>query len=288
MRPDNRITAYENEIKVLKCVGLFAHLRYIEVGRIVWPNSTWRVAQQMAERTVTRLINNDELVQTPNSLGSNSILLTKKGVATLHELDIEATYHGPDSSAVNGEQFRHRSFETRYLVERIAQGHTAFGSYAIAKKWAPINRQQFVKWHEKIPDGLVQVPGIERGHKNSAYRIVDGIEVENSRKSGAELDGILDIAWKIGTFLDKAETVLLDRVVFVCDAAKGHKKRIENALERYMSTHPLNNRALLSSIVLCQCRVSRPFVWHDYDETDCYSLINVAMPTIEDPDVGDD
>jgi len=277
MRPDNRIIAHQNELAVLKYLGLFAHLRYIEVGRAVWPHSTWKVAQQMAERTVARLIKDKALFQTRNKLGSYSILLTKSGVDRCRHLDMKAAHNTPDLFGVHGTQFAHRSYESRYLVERTAQGHHAFGSHAIAKSWAPINRQQSIDQHQKIPDGLVLVPGIERGYTSNEIQIADWIEVENSRKPYTELWSILDIAWKIGKFLDKAETVLLDRVVFVYDGAEPHRKRILNAVERYMRSHPTNNPALLSSIILCECRVSLPFIWHGHEEIPCSALIEAPL-----------
>jgi hypothetical protein len=236
----------------------------------------------MAERTVARLIKENDLFQTRNASDSYSVLLTKSGVDRCRQLNLKAAYPESGLFGVHGTQFQHRSYETRYLVERIARGHTAFGSHAIAKNWAPISRQQSIAWHKKIPDGLVVVPGSERGYTRSAHKIVDWIEVENSRKPYAELDSILDIAWKIGKFLDKAETILLDRVVFVFDKDEPHRERIIKALTRYMKTHPMNNSALLSSIILCECKVSAPFVWQGCEETPCSALVKASTPMIED------
>jgi len=161
-RPDNRIVAYQNEFKVLKLVRDFGHLRRIEVARGVWARSSLSVAETMAQRTITRLTKSGELFETSNALGGMSLVLGRRGATRLRTRDIEADA-GYDLSSVKSGHFKHRSYGTRYLIERIAQGHRAFSEYALSKGWSPITRDQLAARFHKVPDGLVLVPGPERG-----------------------------------------------------------------------------------------------------------------------------
>jgi hypothetical protein len=280
-RPDNRIVAYENEFKVLKLVRDFGHLRRVEVARGVWPHSSPGVAETMAQRTIARLTKSTELFETSNALGGMSLVLGRRGATRLRNKGTDADA-GYDLSSVKGGQFQHRSYGTRYLIERIAKGHRAFSEYALSKGWSPITRDQLAARFRKVPDGLVLVPGPERGY-NDTITAVDWIEVENTPKSGAELARILDVAWNIGECLDAAKTVILDRVVFVFDRSDHHERRIERALRTYLRAHPTKNeKLLLSSIVLCRCTVDFPFVWREHEEVDCGALLQTK--TLPDDD----
>ena len=273
-RPDNRVVADHNEFKVLKLVRDFGHLVRIEVAEGVWPTSDTLVAQKMAQRTVKRLLKSRELLEMENLLAGNSLVLGRRGAARLRMADIEADA-GYDLSSVNGGQFKHRSYGTRYLIKRHARGHRVFGEYAIAKGWSPLTRKQFsASFDKKIPDGLVLVPGPERGF-DETVSAADWIEVECTDKSTKELERILYVAWTyLGKCLDAEKTIILDRVIIVFNEKERHERRIKQLLREYISKHHTDNPdALLASIILCRCKVDAPFVWHGHEEVDGATLL---------------
>lgn len=272
-QPDNRIVADQNELKVLNLVRNFGHLRRAEIARGVWHHSKATVADRMTQRTVARLTKNRELIERSNGSGGKSLLLGRRGASRLREKGFKANT-GYDLSSVEGLHYKHRSYATRYLMERIAQGHGAYGEYALANRYCPITRAQLVTTFKKVPDGLVLVPGPDRGWKDNTITAADWIEVENSTKSTEELARILDIAWRIGECLDAAKSVMLDRVVFVFDKTDGHEDRIKKALKTYLRERaPANRDHLLASIFFCRCSVDAPFTWRGCEEVDCAKVL---------------
>src|SRR5712691_11465640 len=98
------------------------------------------------------------------------------------------------------------------LCKRQVQGHISYGEHAIASGLAPVSRRELEHRFLKVPDGLVLLPGDERGYAHGGL-ICDWIEVEWSRKPYQELKRILDVVWQSGAWLDDSHTVMLDRVV---------------------------------------------------------------------------
>jgi hypothetical protein len=262
-RPDNRLIALENDLAVLKLVANYGHLRRSEIARGIWPHSTSSVAEKMAFRTVKRLIGGGHLHDRPNSLGGRSLVLTARGVGLLRSHGIEARA-GHELSSVGGPHFYHRTLGSRYLIERLAQGHAALGEYALATGRGFIQRRELRDRFGKIPDGLVLIPGHERGYAPNV-KAADWVEVESSFKPKQELSKIFDIAWKVGSWLDGAESVLLDRVLFVYDESQRHESSILASLERYCATHPATE-SVLASIAFVRCELSLPLLWHGHRE----------------------
>jgi hypothetical protein len=164
-----------------------------------------------------------------------------------------------------------------------AQGHSAFGEYALSKGYSPITRDQLAKQFHKVPDGLVLVPGPARGYDDT-ITAADWIEVENTPKSSEELERIMEIAWTIGECFDAAKSVMLDRVVFVFDRSDCHERRIKRALRTYLRAHPTDNPDFLKSILLCRCAVDIPFVWRGHEEVHCGDLSQANRLTDDDSD----
>ncbi len=271
--PDGRLVAEQNELAVLKLVRDYGHVRRSEVSRAVWPHSSDLSAKLMSQRTVSRVLKKGLLLERPNALGGRSLVLGARGVAKLKEYGIEAQ-DGLDLSSVAGPQFFHRTLGTRYLIERAAQGHQAYGEYALSKGWAPVGRGEVIERFSKIPDGIVTVPGKSRGYDTNAV-VADWLEVESSFKPPEELDRIFGIAWQTGSWLNTAETVMLDRVLFVYDSRQRHEHAILSALSRYLKEHHTpNEKIILSSIVFIRCEVSIPLVWRSYTEFTALELLN--------------
>lgn len=114
-RRSGRETARLNEFNVMKAVAQFGHLRVIELARAVWPQA--RYGEQLARRTVARLVAQGLLLERRNALGSRSLCLTRGGAAWLDARGVEAQ-HTLDLSSVAGSTFFHRTLATRYLIER--------------------------------------------------------------------------------------------------------------------------------------------------------------------------
>ena len=271
VRPSNRAVAEENEFGALKLVHLYGHARRTEIARALWPTSSAHMSEKMAQRTVGRLTDRRELIDRDNILGGHSLVLGKGGAARLRGWGINARTGG-DMSSITGTQFQHRTLETCYLIERQIQGHSSWGEHAIASGQAPVSRQELERRFNKLPDGLVLVPAVERGYTGGL--VADWIEVEGSRKPYRELRRILALAWEAGAWLDDAQTVMLDRVVFVYGHRYNHETSITAALQQYIVARPPTEPGLLlSSIVAARCQIRSPLVWCGYEEVDGSTLL---------------
>ncbi|HEY4211611.1 MAG TPA: hypothetical protein VGM84_09040 [Steroidobacteraceae bacterium] len=281
----NHAIAEENELSVLKVTHVFGHTRRTEVARAIWSKSSARMADKMAQRTVRRLIDNRQLVDTPNTLGGHSLILARSGAARLRDCGIDA-HQGGDMSSIMGPQFFHRTLGTCYLIHRQTQGHTVYGEHAIAIGQSFVGRQELERRFGKVPDGLVLVSA--RDHEHIPGRMLaEWVEVESSRKSFHELSRVLDVAWQLGGWLDDAQTVILDRVVFVYDQRQAHEQAIIQALQRYLPTQPPGNtRELLASVALARCRIRSPLIWGGCEEIDGRMLLDAGklrMKAANDP-----
>lgn len=281
-RPDNRIVAAQNDLAVLKLLRDFGHLRRSEIARGVWPNSSTTVATKMANRTVRRLREKGYVREKPNSLGGRSLVLTARGATWLQLHGVEA-HDGYELSSVAGPHFYHRTLGTRYLLERAAGGHKVFGEYALQKGFGPIGRGELAERFQKLPDGIVLAPGHERGYDRNVIA-ADWVEVESSYKPEQELSKIFAIAWSVGSWLDAAETIMLDRVLFIYNSRQRHENTILRALQRYLGKHPATNTDLLLSIVLVRCQVGLPLVWQGFSEFDSAHLLKAKGLTISGTD----
>jgi hypothetical protein len=262
-RPDGRIIAAKNERGVLELIRKYGHIRCAEIARSEWSESTQVVAEKMASRTSRRLVAMKQVMVRRNALGGRSYVLARAGVRRLRAWGLDAE-PGYDISSVSGPQCYHRTLATRYLVERSVAGHQSFGEYALAKGWAPINHSDLRRAFGKIPDGIVIVPGSERGYRDNRFA-VDWIEVESSTKPTKELHRIFSVAQKPARWLDENQTMMLDRVVFVYCIEQGHEGRILRALQRYTSAHGATPE-LLRRIAFARCDIEPPFVWRHCDE----------------------
>jgi len=242
----------------------------------VWPQSTPASAKKMCATTVTRMLGKGLLVERPNILGSMSLALTGKGAGRLKLEELDAN-EGGSLSSIAGPQFFHRTVGTCYLLEKARRGAEVFGEYSIIKGWAPVTRAEFSEQYRKNPDGLIVVPGTERGYAVNV-KTVDWVEVESSYKPDADLEKIFAIAWQVGTWLDLKETILLDRVVFVYDIRQKHENSILAHLRRYLKENPLDHpERVLSSIVLVRAKIATPLVWEGFEEVTAWTALSGGM-----------
>lgn len=264
-RPDNRAVALQKDFAVLKLIEKFGHLRRSEIARGLSPRSPAKYALKIARRVVRRLLEDGLLVERWNALGGKSLVLSNRGALRLQAIDIKAR-SGYDLSNVSGPQFYHRTLGSCYLLERAAFGDEVYGEYAINTSRGVVGRVEIAQRFGKIPDGLITVPGPARGI-DSGLDAADWLEVESSYKRAADLDRTFRVAYRVGEFLNIRETVILDRVILVYNAAQRHERMLLNHVKRYVRENPVPNiEAILGSIVLVSCNISLPLAFKGYNE----------------------
>ena len=90
MKIDNRQVAYEHELVILCAIGRCAYLRTADVASLVWPRSSAQSAVRMAQRTLARLEQTGDLLQTKAPGGSVIYYLSEAGARRLRSEGIDA------------------------------------------------------------------------------------------------------------------------------------------------------------------------------------------------------
>lgn len=276
---DGREVAQHNELAVLRAVRLFGHLRRSELAMAVWPRTSLKSARNMCQLTVQRMLTSGLLLERPNILGGRSLVLAAKGVSRLRDNGVVDALEGYDLSGIAGGQFFHRTLGTCYLLECARNHASVFGEYALVRGYAPLTREFFALNYDKVPDGLVFVPGQTRGYDNS-ITCVDWVEVESAYKPDEELQKIVALALKVGEYLSTKQRLLLDRVVFVYDTRQRHEAAIQTALVR--SQHQIasgSEQQVLESVRMVRAHVSFPLVWRGCTELSAWKLITAPEDT---------
>lgn len=259
-----RAIARDNEVGVLRAVAQFGHLRVSEVARAVWPQA--RYAEQLARRTIARLVDAGCLAERRNALGSRSLCLTRVGAARLELHGIEAQ-HTLDLSSVSGGTFLHRTLATRYLVERQVQGCEVAGEYQLLRRQLPFSIEPVTRSLRKLPDGLVW-----RTRPGSPTE-VEWIEQEAAAKARPELERCLGAAELVGRALDAQGRYRLGGVVFVYDRDLNHAKRVLVAATALWGSRPQSERVVLERRVrLVAVELRDPLVWVGCSTTTVHDL----------------
>jgi hypothetical protein len=272
--------AEQNELAVLNLVHMYSHLRRIEIARGVWKDARPREADKMAERTIKSLRRRKELLTRINPFGGLSFTLGGRGTKRLRCYGYAAPRGRCSRALYLDPQFSHRMLGARYLIERSTQGHEAYGEYALDRGWTPIPRRELGPRFARSPDGVVLVPGQERG-RDASIRAADWVEVVSSLKVSAELAQIFHVARNVGAWL-VPERVMLDRVVLVYNDFYRYERTIFKALQRYLLAHPTARDALLPNIVLARCRIEPRLTWSGHDEIDCARMLAAQSPILGD------
>lgn len=278
---DGQLVARDNEVGTLLSIGHFGHLRASEIAAAVWPDSPQESGQKMARRTLRRLLEAHEILERPNSLGSSSFVLTKRGVARLKSYEFEFA-DGYDIQGVQGPTFWHRTLATAYLISQ-SKSAIALGEYAIAKARHALGKARLQAQYKKLPDGLILTPGKQQGI--DADFVAAWVEVESSFKPDLQLEKMLSQAWQLGHYMDAGERVLLDEMVVVYDARAGHEARLIKAAKRMQSRDIRRRqeageshvdadeyRPIWGSIRLVAVNISPPLQvrgWHQKTMLDC-------------------
>ncbi|PNG50102.1 MULTISPECIES: hypothetical protein [unclassified Variovorax] len=270
---DGRAVADENELRILKALRHFGHLRRQEVASAVWPRSSGTSAYVMAGRTVKRMLSKGMLLEKANTLGGYSLVLASKGVARLKDFDIVAQ-EGYEL-AFNGPQFFHRTLGTNYLIERARAGDEIFGEYALLKGWSPVDKEYVRERFRKIPDGLIVYSGATAGFTDGT-RVADWVEVESAFKPYEEVKKALELLTR-DSQLTKSGGLLLNKLVFVYDSRHKHDKQLLRYIAKFLKEYPgLTPELVLAEIILARCFVDVPFSWHGVEETTALDLMRAA------------
>ncbi len=248
-----REVARANELKCLRAVAHFGHLRVAELSRCVWPLA--RYGEQVARRTTRRLVQQGLLLERRNALASKSLCLTRVGAAWLDARGIPAQ-HTLDLSSVAGPTFFHRTLATRYLVERQVQGSQVAGEYLILRRKLPFNIDGLAKVLRKLPDGLVWQ---RRGDGTAS---VEFIEQEAAPKARLEIEKCLRTAEFVGSALSEDGAYKLGGVVFVYDRALNHGRRLLLAANSLWGGRPMSERVTLERRVkVVAVELREPLLW---------------------------
>jgi hypothetical protein len=271
-KKDGRKIALENELKVLKAVRHFGHLRRHEIAMAVWPTTSKDSSYIMASRTVSRMLQKGLLLDKPNSLGGTSLVITTKGATLLKNHGLSTT-EGYDL-ALRGAHLNHRYLGTCYLLEKAKRGDDIYGEYAIMRGWAPLSRDQARDRYGKIPDGLIMSSGEIHG-MSADVKVLDWVEVEVGYKPYAEVEPILNLL-KMSPYMNESGTLILGKLIFAYDSQYPHDRRLLSYLRRFLSANPeLDGEAVLKEVVLARCYVDLPLVWRGVEEASVWDLLNV-------------
>lgn len=253
-KKSGRVIARANELKLMKAVALYGHLRTsCEAARAVWPLA--RYGEQLARRTAARLVGQGLLLERRNALGSKSLCLTRGGAAWLDARGVEAQ-HTLDLSSVAGSTFFHRTLVTRYLIERQVEGFQVAGEYQLLRRKTPFPIDALVKALRKLPDGMVW----QRRADGTAS--IELVEQEAAAKARQELEKCLRAAEFVGQSLDTEGRYRIAGLVFVFDRELNHARRIALAAASLWGNRSQAERvALEKRVKLVAVELRDPLVW---------------------------
>ena len=264
-----RQVARANELKCVKTVAHYGHVRVAELARAVWPAA--RFGEQVCRRVVRRLVQQGLLLERRNALGSKSLCLTRAGAAWLDLRGIPAQ-HTLDLTSVAGPTFFHRTIATRYLIERQVTGSQVAGEYLILRRKLPFSIDGLAKALQKLPDGLVwqrRGPGVE----GAGTVAVEFVEQEAAMKARAEIEKCLRTAEFVGTSLSADGAYRLAGVVFVYDRSLSHARRLLLAANSLWGGRPMAERVTLEKRVkLVAVELRDPLVWVSSSVTTLHEL----------------
>lgn len=248
-----REVARANELNCVIAVSKWGHLRIQELARSVWPKA--RYAEQLAARTARRLTKQGLLLERRNALGGRSLCLTRTGVTWLEIRGVEAQ-HTLDLTSVSGPTFFHRTFATRYLIERQNAGQHVAGEYLILRRKLPFKIEALSRALRKLPDGFTW------SRMPDGTMAVELIEQEAASKARGELEKCLRAATYVGSCLPGDTVYKLSALVFVFDGSLSHARRILLAATSLWGDKPALERIKLEQRVkLVHVELRPPLVW---------------------------
>lgn len=237
----------------MKACASYGHLRIAELAKAVWPDA--RYAEQLARRTVARLVAQGLLSTRRNALGSTSLCVTRVGASWLEVRGVPAR-HTLDLSSVSGATFFHRTLASRYLIEREVKGAQVAGEYVILRKAQPFSLDPVLRTLRKLPDGLVWQ------RRGDGVSLVEFVEQEAAPKARAEIERCLKVAELVGVPLPGDGRYMVGGLTFVFDRSLNHARRIVAAADAlWGSRSPAERAALERRVKLVAVELRDPLVW---------------------------
>lgn len=149
MTIDNRQIAYDNELAALRAIGRCAYLRTADVANLVWSRSSNQSAVRMAQRTLARLEDTGDLLQTKAPGGSVIYYLSEAGARRLRSEGIDAKT-GKDAIRTL-KNFPHRcKCNYAFVQAELAERRKNYTEHEVLG-----GRGAIFEWHGKRPDLLV-------------------------------------------------------------------------------------------------------------------------------------
>jgi hypothetical protein len=266
---DGQQLAERNDVAVLARLHQYGHLRRVEIGRAVWPQSPASSGYSMAGRTLRRLRSRFYVMAKPNAIGSDSFVLTERGAARLKVEGIEA--RAGTELATAGSRFVHHTIGARYLIERAASGGTVWSEQDVDASRAPVGRGELKQRWGKVPDGLSlsrSIPGA-----------IDWIEVEGSKKAGDDVGRILSMSRDAGHLLGGERSPRIGQIVVVYDRRPecGHEAALVAGLSRMRAKlSEQEMRRALDALVFVRCEIANPLVWKSREEVSAMTILALA------------
>lgn len=251
---DGRITARDNEIRVLRALHRFGWLRTRDLAALVWQRWARNPAEapsfkpavptasglRMAQRTLRRLRDKRLVLSSRAPDGSTIYALAEAGVHGLQQVGIAAASGKDFMRSFSSGHFRHRCIANEVAIGAIIKGYRVSTEREIAKGlW--IGGESGIEG--KKPDVLL------RGGDSVWW-----VEVEKSRKNSKDYVSLLKWLGKVARDAFGAaggellgNKVRWNRVVFICTpafqarlskdlAAAGWKQSHLDALLLFQST----------------------------------------------------
>lgn len=263
-----KLVARENELKVLRALHLFGHLRRIELAHFVWPFSSPASSKIMCSTTVKRMIESRLILERPNSLGGKSLVLSSAGATALQNEGIDADA-GYDLTSVTGPQFWHRTLGTSFLVAKASQGVLAYGEHFLAREKGALNRLSLIKTFEKAPDGLLLRPS------GMGSTWVDWVEVESSAKDNSEIFKMLNILnFTHGKPFGENKSYKVGKLYIVYDVRQPHERTLTSAVQRYLVENQGKVQPHFSeNVMFVRTDIDFPLIVNGFEELPASTII---------------
>lgn len=235
---DGRVTAHDNEMRVLRALHRFGWLRTRDIAALLW--SPWQKATprdaptlsarkatssglRMAQKTLKRMHLNWLLLKGSGPDGSVLYALAEAGVRALSGSGVSGAASGKDLiRSFSAAHFRHRCIANEIAISGVVQGFKVSTEREISQGRWPWGKDGVAG---KLPDVLLR-----------SGRQLWWVEVERSRKNARDYTNLISWLVKVLEVAQRSggspliNDYVWTRIVFVCTPA--FEMRLRADLER--------------------------------------------------------
>lgn len=200
------IVSLDNQLRVLRALSVFGHLRKEDIAQLIWPNSNPNSQRVMAHTTLQSMSEKKLITPRNNSLGTKSYILGSRGVQLLADQGLTDVPTGYDISSFTGPQFWHRTLATAFLIHQTLHwGNFVIPEIMLARDSSYLSRRMLESVGiKKVPDGLIIRQHLSHKLDNNELKFLspddtdpacyfDWVEVEGSFKDDDRLRAILHV-----------------------------------------------------------------------------------------------